>query len=117
MVVGIGQGRTTRRATDAEMEELALTAGQPVANFPQRVGMGQLREQHRHKMSPRGEALGVTLGAVLLDKTVENVPRDLLQELTKQTGDSYHGSTLRQCLATWLRIPWAGRRGLSQAFP
>jgi len=40
------------------MPELPETTGQTVADLPQRMGLSQLAEKHRHIMSPTGKTFG-----------------------------------------------------------
>ena len=44
-----------------QMLELAFTGLEAVGNFPQRPGLGELTEKHRHKLLPGSEASGVSL--------------------------------------------------------
>jgi hypothetical protein len=67
MLVGIRQGGLVRSLIDAEMDQLAQTAGQPVADLAQRIGVAQLAEQHGHELGPTIETLGCALGLMLLD--------------------------------------------------
>src|SRR6185295_4664527 len=76
MLVGIGQGRTTRRPLQAQMLELAQAAAQPPTDLPQRARQGQLAEQHGHELVPAGEALGIALRARPLDRLLELESRE-----------------------------------------
>jgi hypothetical protein len=59
--VGVGKSRSCGRAVEPEMAEFAFAAGQPTADFPQRVGPPQLAEQHTDQLCPAAEAVRVTL--------------------------------------------------------
>ena len=48
-------------SVDAQMDQLAQRAGQAVADFAQRVGMGKLTEEHGRKLCPTREAFGLVL--------------------------------------------------------
>jgi hypothetical protein len=50
------------------MPELPETTGQTVADLPQRMGLSQLAEKHRHIMSPTGKTFGGIFGAGLSDE-------------------------------------------------
>ena len=95
--VGIGQGGAAGRLGDPEMNQLAQTAGQAVADLAQRIGAAELAEQHRDQLRPAGKALGVTLGVVLLDQRGELRPRKMLEQLIEQTRDLYD----------WIALLWA----------
>jgi hypothetical protein len=61
------------------MHQFALAAGQAVADFAQRIGVGQLTEQHGHELCPAGEAFGIALGLVLLDQQSERRDGKMIQ--------------------------------------
>jgi hypothetical protein len=70
------------------------TAAQTVADLAQRVGVGELAEQHRHQLGPATEALGAPLGVVFLDQRPKLDPGEMLEQLIEQTG----------CLYDWIAL-------------
>jgi hypothetical protein len=66
--VGIGEGGFVGGFGDTEMNQFAQATAQTVANLAQRIGVGELAEQHGDELRPAGKALGVTLSGVLLDE-------------------------------------------------
>jgi len=50
------------------MPELPETTGRTVADLPQRMGLSQLTEKHRHIMTPTGKPLGGVFCAGKLDE-------------------------------------------------
>ena len=78
----LGQRGPLRRAAGApQMLQLPLTAGQAAANLAQGMRPSQLAKQHRHELTPTGEAPRVPLGFVLLDRLFEIATRKQLQDL------------------------------------
>jgi len=53
------------------MPQLAFAGGQPVGNVAQAVDRAQLTKQHRHQLTPTGEAFGVALGLMLANGGIE----------------------------------------------
>jgi len=90
MLVGVGQ-RRARGGLDAQVLELALATAQAAADLPQRMGTSELAEQHRHELTPAGEATGVALRARLLDQGLEFGARKQLEELAEHAGKFPHG--------------------------
>src|ERR1035438_2495717 len=84
MLVGVGQGGLVGSFGNAEMYQLAQTAGQPVADLAQRIGMAQLAEQHGHELGPAIETLGRPLGSMLFDQAGTLQTRQMLQKLIEQ---------------------------------
>src|SRR5436305_15175585 len=76
------------------MNQFAQAATQTIADLTQRVGMGELAEQHRHQLRPATEALGAPFGLVLLDQRSELGARKMLEQLIEQTGCLYDWSAL-----------------------
>ena len=60
--------------------------------------MSLLTEQHGGELRPTGETLGVALGLVLVDQSGEFNARNLLKQLTEETGCLYHEAALRGCV-------------------
>ena len=79
MLVGISQGGLIRRYVDSEMNQLAQTTGQPVADLAQRVRVSQLAEQHCDQLRPATEAFGGTFGAVFLHQRRELQTGEMLE--------------------------------------
>ena len=97
MFVGVRQGRAARRFGDPQMHQSPQTAGQTVADLAQGVGASQLTEQHGDELRPTGEALGVTLGGVLLHQRGKLRSREVLEQLIEQACDLYD----------WIALLWA----------
>jgi len=97
MPVGIGQGGFIGSLLDPEMSQFAQATGQPVANLPQGVGLGQVAEKHSRKLGPATEALGVPLGFVLMNQGFKGGPGKLSEQLTEQAGFLYHKDALLGC--------------------
>ena len=97
VLVGVGQGGVVGRLGDAHMHQLAQAAGQAVADLAQRIGAAELTEQHGDELGPAGEALGGTLGGVLLDQCGELGAGEVLEQLIEQAGDLYD----------WIALLWA----------
>src|SRR4051794_3766985 len=76
------------------MNQFAQAATQTIADLTQRVGMGELAEQHRHQLRPATEAFGAPFGLVLLDQRSELGARKMLEQLIEQTGCLYDWSAL-----------------------
>jgi len=55
------------------MDDLAEAGVQASADLPQRMGLGQLAEQHRNELIPAGEALGAVFGAMIADGSLKLV--------------------------------------------
>jgi hypothetical protein len=68
------------------MHQLAQAATQAIADLAQRVGVGELTEQHRDELSPATEALGIPFGAVFPDQRAELGSGKVLEQLIEQTG-------------------------------
>jgi len=56
-----------------------------------------LAEQHRDKLRPAGEALGIALGGVLLYQCGKFRPREVLEQLIEKTRNLYD----------WIALLWA----------
>jgi hypothetical protein len=61
MFIGIGQGGATGSG-NPKMLQFTLTASQTTYDFPERMGLTQLAEEHGDKLAPAGESSGVTFG-------------------------------------------------------
>jgi hypothetical protein len=93
--VGVREIGLARAGTNAQMYEFAQAALKAIADLAQRIGAGQLAEQHGGEVRPGREALGAVLGLVLVDQPGEFVARDLFEQLTEETGGPYHDIALR----------------------
>jgi hypothetical protein len=71
------------------MNQFAQAAAQTIADLAQRVGVGELAEQHRDQLSPATEALGAPLGIVFLDQRPKLDPGEMLEQLIEKTGYLY----------------------------
>ena len=56
--------------------------------------MGDLTEQHGHKLGPAREAFVRVIGLMLFHEFRELVTRKLFKELTEETSGLYHGIAL-----------------------
>jgi hypothetical protein len=90
MLVGISQGGLIRRYVDSEMNQLAQTTGQPVADLAQRVGVSQLAEQHRHQLCTATETLRRFFRLVFLHQSGKFQFWKMPQQLIKQAHCLYH---------------------------
>ena len=88
--VGVGEGGLAGRLLNAQMNQAALTAGEAVADFPQRVGPAKLAEQHGDELRPTGESFGGAFGPVLFHQRGEFRPRKMMQQLIEQACRLYH---------------------------
>ena len=117
MLVGIRQRGFIRRHADSEMNQLAQTTGQPVADLAQRVRVSQLAEQHRDQLRPATEAFGCSFGTVLLHQRRELKAREMLQQLIKQAHCLYHsfcppvGDSAAEPLGQKMARRWNNYRG------
>ena len=66
-----------RRHIDSEVNQFAQTTGKPVADFAQRVDVGQLAEQHRDQLRPATEAFCGPFGPVFLYQRRELEAREV----------------------------------------
>src|SRR4051794_7209469 len=92
--ISIREGGFVGRFPDPEMNQFAQAATQTIADLTQRVGMGELAEQHRHQLRPATEAFGAPFGLVLLDQRSELGARKMLEQLIEQTGGLYDWGAL-----------------------
>src|SRR5256885_8539523 len=76
VLIGVGQGRTSRRAVHPQVLQLPFAGGQATGDFAQRLGVTQLAEHHRAELVPTGEAVLAMLG--LLNGGFELQTRDEL---------------------------------------
>jgi hypothetical protein len=76
------------------MHQFAQATSQTMTNLPQRVGVCQLAEQHRHQLRPAAETFGPSFGIVFLHQSPELRPGKMLQQLIEQTGCLYDWNAL-----------------------
>ena len=79
MLIGIRKRGFIRRHADPEVNQLAHTTSEPIANIPQRICVSQLAEQHSHQLRPATEAFGRTLRPMLFHQSREFQHREVLQ--------------------------------------
>ena len=89
--VGIGEGGFVGGFGDAEMDQFAQATAQAVANLAQRIGVGELAEQHRDQLGPAAKAFGAPFRVVFLDQRRELGPREMLEQLIEETRNLYDG--------------------------
>ena len=89
MLVGIGQGGSTGRFGDAEVDQTAQATGQAVADIAQGIGPAELAKEHGDELGPAGEAFGGALGVMFLHQRGELGAREMLEQLIKETGGLY----------------------------
>jgi hypothetical protein len=70
--------------------EFALARLQPVGNFPQRTGLGQLTKQHRDKLIPARKAATMMFGFKFADvaRKIRSLKKG--KNLAKQTAGVTH---------------------------
>ena len=73
------------------MDQFAQATAQAVANLAQRIGVGELAEQHRDQLGPAAKALGAPFRIVFLDQRRELGPRKMLEQLIEETRNLYDG--------------------------
>jgi hypothetical protein len=56
------------------MNQLAQAAAQAVTDLAQRIGVGELEEQHRDQLRPAAKAFGAPLCVILFDQRSELGP-------------------------------------------
>ena len=83
--IGIGESGFIRRLADAEMNQFAQATAQAVADLAQRIGMGELAEQHRDQLRPAAKAFGAPFRVVFLDQGSELGPGKKLEQLIEET--------------------------------
>ena len=91
MGVGVAEGGLVRCPADSQMLQLAVTAGQPAANFSQTLGLRQLTKKHSHELIPATEPLGMALSAMLGNQLVKPAPVENGDQLTEKARAAYHG--------------------------
>ena len=64
---------------------------QAVANLAQRIGVGELAEQHRDQLRPAAKTFGAPFRIVFFDQRSELGPGKMLEQLIEQTRDLYDG--------------------------
>ncbi len=92
--VGIGKGGFIGGLGDAQMNQFAQATAQAVANLAQRIGVGELAEQHRDQLRPAAKAFGAPFRIVFFDQCCELRPGKMLEQLIEQTRDLYDGFAL-----------------------
>jgi hypothetical protein len=85
-----GPPHVSVRLAHSQVGKFAEASAQSVADLPQALCLGQLAEQHRDQLRPRGEALAVAVRAALADVTDEFPPRNQRKHLTEQVGGVFH---------------------------
>jgi hypothetical protein len=89
------------------MPQFAFAGGQPLTDFPQRLGACHLAEHPRHKLAPTREASGVAFGLMLLDRGLKLGAREQLEQLREYAAYSIHGgsSLERDLIRGGIQIP------------
>src|SRR4051812_11911549 len=73
------------------MNQFAQTTTQAIANLAQRIGMGELAEQHGDQLGPAVKAFGAAFRIICFDQRAELGPGKMLKQLMEQTRDLYDG--------------------------
>jgi len=89
VLVGVGQGGSTRRFGHAKMDQTAQATGEAVADVAQGIGAAELAEEHGDELGPAGEALSGAFGVMLLHERGELGTREMLEQLIKEAGSLY----------------------------
>lgn len=84
--VGIGQGGASRRASHAEVPELALATAESAVDLTQAPGLGELAEEHGDKVIPAGKSLRTALAAGLAHELGEAISVDERKKLAEEAG-------------------------------
>ncbi len=72
------------------MDELSFAGSEPLRDFPERVGTGQLAEEHGDKLIPAGKSAGMAFGVHFFHGLLEFRSRKELQELTEYATKPIH---------------------------
>src|SRR5262249_16858029 len=91
MFIGIGQRRTFRNF-HAKLLQPSLTTAQSSDNLSQRLCVGQLTEQHRHKLVPTGKSARMPLRLSRLHLLTKFISRKHLEQLRHDAAKSPHGA-------------------------
>lgn len=94
VLIGVGESGALGAFGNPEMLELAKATGQSSANFPERVRMSEVAEEHGDKLRPATEPFCLVLGTMVDDQFLELGTGNMLKKLTKQTRNLYHGVAL-----------------------
>ena len=94
MRIGVCEGGFVRALSNPKMPELAHTGCQSSTDLSETLGLSELTEQHRHKLIPGFEPLGIPLGTMLHDQFMKLPTREDRNQLTEKTRTTYH----RNCL-------------------
>src|SRR5687768_16025278 len=108
--------RRAARAGDPQMRQLALAAGQPPANLPQRMRVADVAEQHGDKLPPTREASRVSLRACRHYRPLKLGAWKKLEQLIEDAAESHHRGGLLMDgdrVASSDRRPSCGRSPLS----
>src|SRR5204862_7466302 len=108
--VGIREGGFIGGLADAEMNQLAQTTAQAVANLAQRISVSELAEQHRDQLRPAAKTFGAPFCIVFFDQRLELVAGKMLEQVFEQTRYLYDffaflvGDVWRSCCLGTTRI-------------
>ena len=83
MSIGIGQRTFAGGRLDAQMVELAMGDTQPLTDFAEAFGLGELAEKHRDTLCPAGKSLAVAVGFGLTHQACEGSAGNQLQDLAE----------------------------------
>jgi hypothetical protein len=80
--------RSERQGSALLQWGIAHATAQAVANLAQRIGVGELAEQHRDQLCPAAKAFGAPFRVVFLDQRRELGPRKMLEQLIEENPSS-----------------------------
>ncbi|NJL26794.1 MAG: hypothetical protein HC897_02405 [Thermoanaerobaculia bacterium] len=94
MLLGVGERGPVGSLIDTEKGQFAQAKSETVADLAQRIGLGQVAEEHRHQLGPPLEALRLAFDLVLLAQRCEACSRDLTKQLTEKAAAAYQDRSL-----------------------
>jgi hypothetical protein len=93
LLVGLGKGAARNAPTQAQVIELGRLAAQTGFDVAQALAMRELREGHAQELIDAGEALDVSLAAILRHQSAKSLPRHVLHQLSEHQSAGVHGGS------------------------